>query len=63
VVVDATVVRMVLVPAFMHVMGHWNWWAPTWLARLHERFGISEGPQIDEISQPAPAPELQLQGS
>jgi RND superfamily putative drug exporter len=61
VVVDATVVRMVLVPAFMHVMGHWNWWAPTWLARLHERFGISEGPQIDEISQTAPAPELQLQ--
>jgi RND superfamily putative drug exporter len=52
---------MVLVPAFMHVMGHWNWWAPTWLARLHERFGISEGPQIDEISQTAPAPELQLQ--
>src|SRR5882757_4319373 len=61
VVVDATVVRMVLVPAFMHVMGHWNWWAPAWLARLHERFGISEAPQIDEISQPAPAPELQLQ--
>src|ERR1700746_4023101 len=49
--VDATVVRMVLVPAFMHVLGHWNWWAPTWLARLHERFGINEGPRIDEVSQ------------
>jgi uncharacterized membrane protein YdfJ with MMPL/SSD domain len=61
VVVDATVVRMVLVPAFMHVLGHWNWWAPTWLARLHERFGISEGPQIDEVSQMATAPEMQLQ--
>ncbi len=40
---DATLVRMVLVPAFMHVMGRWNWWAPEPLARLHERFGISEG--------------------
>jgi len=40
---DATLVRMVLVPAFMHVMGRWNWWAPGPLARLHERFGISEG--------------------
>jgi putative drug exporter of the RND superfamily len=44
VIVDATLVRMVLVPAFMHVMGRWNWWAPKPLARLHERFGISEGP-------------------
>jgi putative drug exporter of the RND superfamily len=42
--VDATLVRMVLVPAFMHVMGRWNWWAPRPLVRLHERFGISEGP-------------------
>ncbi|HEY1441914.1 MAG TPA: MMPL family transporter [Mycobacterium sp.] len=44
VIVDATLVRMVLVPAFMHVMGRWNWWAPKPLAWLHERFGISEGP-------------------
>lgn len=42
--VDATLVRMVLVPAFMHVMGRWNWWAPRPLLWLHERFGISEGP-------------------
>jgi RND superfamily putative drug exporter len=41
---DATLVRMVLVPAFMHVMGRWNWWAPKPLVWLHERFGISEGP-------------------
>ncbi|OBG35744.1 hypothetical protein A5672_20985, partial [Mycobacterium alsense] len=40
---DATLVRMVLVPAFMHVMGRWNWWAPKPLVWLHERFGISEG--------------------
>ncbi|MEE6137411.1 MMPL family transporter [Mycobacterium sp. 050128] len=42
--VDATLVRMVLVPAFMHVMGRWNWWAPKPLMWLHQRFGISEGP-------------------
>ena len=41
---DATLVRMVLVPAFMHVMGRWTWWAPKPLVWLHERFGISEGP-------------------
>ena len=42
VLVDATLVRMVLVPAFMHVLGRWNWWAPKPLARLHEQIGISE---------------------
>jgi RND superfamily putative drug exporter len=42
ILVDATLVRVVLVPAFMHVMGKWNWWAPKPLARLHDRLGISE---------------------
>jgi RND superfamily putative drug exporter len=42
VLVDATLVRMVLVPAFMHVLGRWSWWAPKPLMWLHERFGISE---------------------
>lgn len=40
VLVDATVVRLVLVPAFMHVMGRWNWWAPKPLARFHQRLGF-----------------------
>jgi RND superfamily putative drug exporter len=40
VLVDATLVRMVLVPAFMHVMGRLNWWAPKPLARLHDRLRI-----------------------
>jgi RND superfamily putative drug exporter len=39
---DASLVRMLLVPAFMHVLGRWNWWAPRPLAALHERIGISE---------------------
>lgn len=51
VLVDATLVRMLLVPAFMHVMGRWNWWAPAPLARLHERIGISESGE-----KPADAP-------
>ena len=42
VLVDATLVRMVLVPAFMHVAGRWNWWAPTPLTRLHHRLGLRE---------------------
>jgi putative drug exporter of the RND superfamily len=42
VLVDATLVRMVLVPAFMHVLSRANWWAPKPLARLHDRFGLSE---------------------
>jgi RND superfamily putative drug exporter len=42
ILVDATLVRLVLVPAFMHVMGRWNWWAPKPLVRIHRRLGISE---------------------
>jgi putative drug exporter of the RND superfamily len=42
VLVDATLVRMVLVPAVMHTLGSWNWWAPAPLVRLHRRIGISE---------------------
>jgi len=42
VLVDATLVRLVLVPVFMRMMGKWNWWAPAPLRRLHDRFGISE---------------------
>ncbi len=42
ILVDATLVRMMMVPAFMHVLGRWNWWAPAPLVRLHRRIGISE---------------------
>jgi RND superfamily putative drug exporter len=43
VLADATLVRPVLVPAFMHVMGKWNWWAPKPLLWLHERLETSDG--------------------
>jgi putative drug exporter of the RND superfamily len=42
IVVDATVVRMLLVPAFMTLMGRASWWAPRPLRRLHQRIGIAE---------------------
>jgi RND superfamily putative drug exporter len=54
VLADATLVRMLLVPAFMHVLGRWNWWAPKPLARLHERIGISEAPDEDVSSVTEP---------
>jgi uncharacterized membrane protein YdfJ with MMPL/SSD domain len=62
VVVDATLVRMALVPAFMHVLGRINWWAPRPLARLHDRFGLSEsaagpwkGAKITRAARPVAA--------
>ncbi|HSZ68896.1 MAG TPA: MMPL family transporter [Solirubrobacteraceae bacterium] len=42
VAIDATIVRALLVPALMALMGKWNWWAPEPLRRLHKRFGLQE---------------------
>ncbi len=42
VLIDATIVRALLVPSLMELLGKWNWWAPAPLRRLHERFGVSE---------------------
>ena len=43
VLIDATLVRGVLVPAFMRVMGSANWWAPRWVQRGVARVGLYEG--------------------
>jgi RND superfamily putative drug exporter len=43
IVLDATLVRAVLVPALMRIMGRANWWAPAPLKRLHARIGLREG--------------------
>jgi RND superfamily putative drug exporter len=40
VLLDATIVRILLVPATMTMLGRANWWAPRPLRRLHARFGI-----------------------
>ncbi len=43
ILLDATVVRALLVPAFMRIAGNANWWAPAPLRRLHARLGLREG--------------------
>lgn len=40
ILLDATIVRLLLVPAFMRIAGRANWWAPVPLQRLHARFGL-----------------------
>jgi uncharacterized membrane protein YdfJ with MMPL/SSD domain len=42
VLLDATIIRALLVPALMQLLGRWNWWAPAPLRRLHARIGLSE---------------------
>jgi RND superfamily putative drug exporter len=42
VLADATLVRMVLVPASIHLLGPWTWWAPKPLARLHDRYASGD---------------------
>jgi putative drug exporter of the RND superfamily len=44
VAVDATLVRCILVPATMTLLGRANWWAPAPLRRLHQRLGLHEAP-------------------
>ncbi|OBI44771.1 MMPL family transporter [Mycobacterium colombiense] len=46
VLVDATLVRMVLVPAFIHLLGRWTWWAPRWSALLRDRSATGEGEAV-----------------
>ena len=55
VTVDATVVRCLLVPATMTLLGDANWWAPGPLRRLHARFGLHESGPAGEVPQAQPA--------
>jgi putative drug exporter of the RND superfamily len=43
VLIDATIVRALLVPSLMRLFGEWNWWAPKPLRRIYLRLGFSEG--------------------
>ncbi|ASU84443.1 hypothetical protein CDO52_18020 [Nocardiopsis gilva YIM 90087] len=54
VIVDATLVRALLVPAGMRLLGRANWWLPRPLRWLHDRIGISEGEESDPRPQTAP---------
>ncbi len=48
VLIDATVVRMVLVPATMELLGDWNWWLPKWLDRILPRVHVESAHTLDE---------------
>jgi uncharacterized membrane protein YdfJ with MMPL/SSD domain len=55
VLIDATIVRGILVPAFMRVMGNLNWWAPRWMQRGVARLGLYEGSPEPPVAEPAAA--------
>ncbi|MFI1098706.1 MMPL family transporter [Streptomyces sp. NPDC020917] len=44
VLIDAFVVRTLLVPSLMALLGRWNWWQPPWLERLHHRVAVFDKP-------------------
>jgi trehalose monomycolate/heme transporter len=46
VLLDAFIVRTLLVPSLMGLLGKWNWWSPRPLRRLHRRVGISEAAPV-----------------
>jgi RND superfamily putative drug exporter len=52
ILLDATVVRALLVPATMRLLGRANWWAPGPLAKLYGRFGIREGDSPEASQRP-----------
>ena len=53
VVMDATLIRGILVPAFMRLAGEANWWAPKPLDTFYERFGFSETGGVFDASRGA----------
>ena len=57
ILLDATVVRGLLVPAFMRLFGAANWWAPRPLRAVHDRFGLSEGRRAPAVLPAPRAPE------
>ncbi|PTL56544.1 hypothetical protein C7Y72_16475 [Paraconexibacter algicola] len=56
VLVDAFIVRTLLVPSLMALLGRWNWWSPAPLARLHERIGFSEEGPARSAVRPTATP-------
>jgi putative drug exporter of the RND superfamily len=59
ILVDATIVRMMLVPATMALLGKANWWLPTWLDRLLPRPAVetaSEDPDVHDPAEPSSSP-------
>jgi RND superfamily putative drug exporter len=56
VLIDASIIRVLLVPSLMALLGSWNWWAPRPLRRLHDRIGLREsGPRATTTPDPSRA--------
>ena len=58
VLIDAFIVRSLLVPSLMGLLGSWNWWSPQWLHRLHARVAPREArggasDRVRAVSSPA----------
>jgi RND superfamily putative drug exporter len=58
ILIDATVVRLVLVPSVMQLAGRWNWWMPGRLDRLVPRLGEPTGPRRSPPGRPEAEPKL-----
>ncbi|CAO5162823.1 putative drug exporter of the RND superfamily [Frankia sp. AiPs1] len=50
ILIDAFIIRTVLVPALMHVFGRANWWLPSWLDRILPRISVEAGDEPDDLS-------------
>ncbi|MFE5288453.1 MMPL family transporter [Nocardia sp. NPDC056611] len=61
-VIDATVLRMMLVPAVMKLLGDRCWWAPAWMKRIQQRIGLSE-PILEDEPTPAEPPVAEMVGA
>ncbi|HEX8078660.1 MAG TPA: MMPL family transporter [Jatrophihabitans sp.] len=58
--VDATLVRLILVPATMRLLGRYNWWAPSFVQALYGRYGVKETLPPQEATEPTARPESDL---
>jgi RND superfamily putative drug exporter len=55
ILIDATIIRAILLPATMKLLGDWNWYLPTWLEWLpHFEHGGSVEPQAEKVKVEAP---------
>jgi len=55
-IVDATLIRLILVPATMRLLGRYNWAAPKFLHAMYGRYGVRESDPVPPASAPEPEP-------
>jgi RND superfamily putative drug exporter len=57
ILIDASVIRLLIVPATMFLLGHYNWWTPTWLDRILPHLDPEGSARPVRIPVPVPAKE------